>query len=263
MSYAEIAAIISFAFLGSLGHCVGMCGGFVISYTTAKIDPSQNKAKQSLYHFMYNIGRVSSYTLLGALFGYFGSLWDVGALERSIMLLVSGSLMILMGLSFAGKLKFLTYLEVPINKIPLFKKIYTFSLGSKSVSSFFTLGVLNGLIPCGLVYIMLVTSISTASALYGAFVMFVFGLFTMPTMFTLGFLLGQLNVSKYRKLMLNLASISVILFGSWTLFKAYKQYDYYVNTPKETLLKDKQEMKCGAGKCGAGKCGMGKCGSQE
>lgn len=229
MENIELLAIISFALLGSIGHCIGMCGGFILTYTTAKIKPEQTKLSQSTYHFLYNAGRVVSYTVLGALFGYFGSLWDITPLTRAIMFTIAGVLMILMGLSFAGKLKFLTLIEYPISKHLWFKKIFTTQLNSATPISFFILGLLNGLVPCGLVYTMLVTATTTESALYGALVMFVFGLFTIPALFSFAFIVGLFSQSRFRKTMIYLAAITVIAYGGWTLMKAYAQYDYYKN----------------------------------
>jgi len=263
MTGIEWTAIITFALLGSVGHCIGMCGGFIITYTTAKIKPQFTKAQSTFYHFLYNIGRVTTYTLLGALFGYFGSLWDVSPLTRSIMFAVAGVMMILMGLSFAGKLKFLTSIEIPITNYSWFKKIFTAQLTSATPVSFYLLGVLNGLLPCGLVYTMLVTATTTQSALFGAAVMAIFGLFTMPTLFSFAYVVGFFSQTKFRSVMIQLAAVTVIAFGGWTLMKAYLQFDYWYNTPNEQKVVDSQQMKCGAGKCGAGKCGMGKCGSGD
>ncbi len=262
MNGIEFGAIITFALLGSIGHCIGMCGGFIVTYTTAKIKPQYSKTQSAFYHFLYNIGRVTSYTVLGALFGYFGSLWDVSPLTRAIMFAVAGVMMIVMGLSFAGKLKFLTSIEIPITNYSWFKKAFMAQLGSATPASFFILGLLNGLFPCGLVYTMLVTATTTQSALYGAVVMAVFGIFTIPTLFSFAYIVGLFSQTKFRSVMIQLAAVTVIAFGGWTLMKAYLQYDYWANTPKAQQRKDAAQMgKCGAGKCGAGKCGMGKCGS--
>ena len=62
--------------------------------------------------------------------------------------------------------------------------------------------------------------------------------------------------------MIQLAALTVIIFGIWTIYKAYLQFDYWYNTSKEVQKVESSQMKCGAGKCGAGKCGMGKCGSK-
>lgn len=264
MNGIEFTAIITFALLGSVGHCIGMCGGFIVTYTTAKIRPEQSKFSQAAYHLFYNLGRVSTYTLLGAAFGLFGSLWNISPLVRAIMFAIAGVMMILMGLSFAGKLKFLTSIEYPITRQAWFKKIFTSQLKSATPMSFYTLGLLNGLFPCGLVYTMLVTAATTQSALWGAIVMAIFGIFTIPTLFSFAFAVGLFSQTRFRSLMIQFAALTIIIFGGWTLMKAYKQFDYWKNTSMAQQLKDAQEMgKCGAGKCGAGKCGMGKCGAQS
>lgn len=231
MENIELLAIISFALLGSIGHCVGMCGGFILTYTTAKIKPEQTKLSQSTYHFLYNFGRVVSYTTLGALFGYFGSLWDITPLTRAIMFLIAGLLMVLMGLSFGGKLKFLSRIEYPISKHNWFKKVFTSQINSVTAKSFFILGLLNGLVPCGLVYTMLVTSTTTESAALGGMVMFIFGIFTIPALFSFAFVIGLFSQNRFRHTMIQLAAITIVLYGGWTLVKAYNQYDRWNKNP--------------------------------
>ena len=264
MNSLELTAIISFAFLGSVGHCIGMCGGFIMTYTMAKIKPADSKFVQALYHLSYNLGRVTTYTILGALFGYFGALWEINPLARSIMFTIAGILMVVMGLSFAGKLKFLNSIEIPISNYSWFKKIFTYQMNSGNKSSFFVLGMLNGLFPCGLVYTMLVTATTTSSAVYGALVMAVFGIFTIPTLFSFAFVVSIFSGQKFRALMIQLAALTVILFGIWTIYKAYMQFDFWYNTNKNVEKAQTTTMQAGpVMKCAPGKCGMGKCGSQR
>ena len=231
MTSIEWTAIITFALLGSVGHCIGMCGGFIVTYTTAKIKPQFSKAQSVLYHLFYNIGRVTTYTLFGAVFGYFGSMWDVSPLANAMMYAIAGVMMILMGLSFAGKLKFLTSIEIPITHYSWFKKIFMAQLTSATPLSFYILGVLNGLFPCGLVYTMLVTATTTQSALYGAAVMAIFGLFTIPTLFSFAYVVGFFSQTKFRSVMIQLAAVTVIAFGGWTLMKAYLEFNHWRNIP--------------------------------
>jgi len=261
MNSIEFLAIISFALVGSIGHCIGMCGGFIVTYTTAKIKPEQSRLSQATYHMLYNLGRVTTYTIIGALFGAFGALWEVTSLTRAIMFLVAGIMMLLMALSLSGRLKFLNSIEVPISQYAWFKKLFTSQIKSATPKSFYILGMLNGLIPCGLVYAMLVTAITTGSALYGAAVMFLFGIFTIPSLFSFAFIVGLFSQNRFRSIMIQVASLTLLLFGSWTIYKAYLQFDYYVHVPKVTQEKKESRMKCGTDmKCAAGKCGMGKCG---
>lgn len=241
----ELLAILAFGFFGSLGHCIGMCGGFIVSYTTAKMDASTSKGSQIGGHTFYNLGRVSAYTILGALFGFFGSLWDATPLMRTIMFSFAGVMMILMGLSLSGRLKFLRYIEYPIAQMGWFKKLFFSQLNSQSKFSFYALGTLNGFLPCGLVYTMLITAIATKSALLGAGVMLLFGLSTIPTLFSLGFLVGFISQNRFRHIMIEISSLIIVIYGAWTLYKAYANYNAYLH-PQE-----KSPMKCGTGKCGA------------
>jgi len=95
--------------------------------------------------------------------------------------------MVLTGLSLIGKLKFLTLLEHSFSQSTWYQKIFRATIQSKGLSSFYILGLLNGMLPCGLVYFFAVTAASTGSPLWGAVVMFIFGISTIPSLFTLGF----------------------------------------------------------------------------
>jgi sulfite exporter TauE/SafE len=91
--------------------------------------------------------------------------------------------------------------------------------------------MLNGLLPCGLVYFFSITAASTASPFYGALVMFIFGVSTVPALFSLGFFVSLYKNSKFRNLMMSLAAISVIIFGCITIKNGY----YYIKYPQKTL----------------------------
>ena len=70
MDSINFISIITIAFLGSFGHCIGMCGGIVVAYSTTKIDDEWSKTKQSFAHLLYSFGRIFTYTTLGAMFGF-------------------------------------------------------------------------------------------------------------------------------------------------------------------------------------------------
>lgn len=220
----EILTIIAFGLFGSLGHCIGMCGGFIITYSSAKIAPTLSKNQQALRHALYNLGRISSYTILGALFGAFGGLWEATPLLRTILYGISGVVMLLMGLSLLGKVRFLNSIEYNITTQPWYKKLFHLLMIGQDKKSFYFLGMLNGLFPCGLVYAALVWAMATGSMLLGALVMLLFGLSTVPALFSFGLFVGFLKQMDFRHIMIRLASITVILFALWTLYKAYDNY---------------------------------------
>ena len=72
MGNLDLIIILTTAFLGSVGHCIGMCGGIVIAYSSSKIDQQTSYWQQTFSHLAYNFGRVTTYTILGALFGFAG-----------------------------------------------------------------------------------------------------------------------------------------------------------------------------------------------
>ncbi|MEN4052470.1 MULTISPECIES: sulfite exporter TauE/SafE family protein [Sulfurimonas] len=232
MDTINLLTIVSIAFLGSFGHCIGMCGGIVLAYSTIKIEPESSKVSKTVAHLLYNFGRVLTYTLLGAIFGAIGGVATFSNSANGILLIIAGVAMILAGLSLMGKIKFLTVIEHSISSSNFYKQSFQKILRSKSNISFFILGMLNGLLPCGFVYFFAITAASTASPFYGALVMFIFGISTIPAMFSLGFLSSLASATSFRNMMMSLSSVAVILYGLFTL---YNGYDYLTN-PLRTIL---------------------------
>lgn len=221
METINIVSIISIAFLGSFGHCIGMCGGIVLAYSTIKIEPSSSKVSKTTAHLLYSLGRVMAYSILGAVFGSLGEVITYNNTGRGTLLIVAGVAMLLAGLSLMGKFKFLTLIEHSFSSSSIYKKTFKKVLNSKSNSSFFLLGMLNGLLPCGFVYFFAITAASTASPIYGALVMAIFGLSTIPAMFSFGFLASVFSASNFRNMMMNLSAFAVILYGGYTIYKGY------------------------------------------
>ncbi len=214
----DFLAIISVAFLGSFGHCIGMCGGFVLAYTSTKIDKSSSALTQFFLHVIYHLGRISSYVLLGMVFGYIGQSLSFSKVSAGYVYFVVGILMVLAGLSLLGKIRFLTLLESSFALHPLFKKTFSFLLSSKSISSFFLLGALNGFLPCGLVYFFLISAVATGSAFYGGVYMLIFGFSTLPAMVGFGFVVSSFKNSIFQNITIKLASIVIIFYGIYLSF---------------------------------------------
>ncbi len=232
MESVSILTIISIAFLGSFGHCIGMCGGIVVAYSSTKIDSGWSKTKQSISHILYSFGRITTYMILGVVFGFIGGVVTFDNMTSGILLITTGLLMILVGLSLSGKIKFLTSLEHSMSKSPLYQYTFKALIGSNSFSSFYLLGMLNGLLPCGFVYVFAITAASTGSPLWGAIVMLIFGLSTLPAMFSLGFFVGVFKQITLRNLFIKIASILVILFGIYIMYRGYE----YISDPTKSIL---------------------------
>jgi len=238
MESIDLISIATIAFLGAFGHCIGMCGGIVIAYSR-KVDTHWSAFMQGFAHLVYSFGRITTYVMLGAIFGAIGGVAQFNGYTTAALTIMAGIFMILAGLSLLGKLEFLTKLEHSFSGSKWYQEAFRQVLRSKSLYSFYILGLLNGLLPCGLVYFFAVTAASTGSPVWGALVMLIFGLSTIPALFSLGFFTQLLTKSSLRKVMMNLASIIVILFGLYTIYRGID----FVNNPDKSVLNCCEEVK--------------------
>jgi len=232
METVNIISIITIAFMGSFGHCIGMCGGIVIAYSTAGLEKDRSRTAQAISHLLYSLGRVTTYTVLGAVFGILGGVVVFNNTTNGILWLVAGVAMVIAGLSLLGKLHVLKLFETSFASSKWYQATFKNLLQSESLLGFYLLGMLNGLLPCGFVYFFAITAASTASPVYGAFVMFIFGLSTIPALFSLGFFVGLFKQLKFRHVMTQLAALSVIIYGFYTLYNGYR----YLVEPARTIL---------------------------
>jgi sulfite exporter TauE/SafE len=213
------------AFLvGLLGgvHCVGMCGGVVGALTFGLPEEVRMSTRRSMpFVLAYNIGRIASYSLAGALMGGVGWLVLRLAVVREAQLvlqIVSGLFMIALGLYLAGWWLGLTRLEQFGGR--LWRRVEPLGRGLLPISRVrqaLALGALWGWLPCGLVYSVLIWSIATGNVWEGAALMLSFGLGTLPNLLALGLLAGQLSRLARRPWVKALAGGLVIAFGAYTL----------------------------------------------
>lgn len=192
-----------------------------MAYSSAKIDASASSLHQFFAHLSYNLGRISSYTFLGMIFGGIGSVFTFSSHLNGYFYFAIGILMVLMGLSMMGKIKFLTSLETTIAFNPFIKTLFSKLIHSKTMGSFYGLGVLNGFLPCGLVYFFLAAAATSGSFFGGGLIMALFGLATMPAMLGLGFVVGFLKGSGFREVMIKIASLIIMGYGIYTAYLGY------------------------------------------
>lgn len=230
-------SIITIAILGSFGHCIGMCGGIVVAYSSTKIDDKWLKTKQATAHLLYSFGRVVTYVLFGVIFGYIGSIATISNGALSIMWFVIGVIMVIMGFSLMGKIKFMTTIEHSLMQSNWYQKNFKALIRSNTLGSFFLLGVLNGLLPCGFVYFFVIAAAATADPFQGAIVMFIFGLSTIPALFSIGFFIGLSKQTGFRNVMIKLAAIFVILYGIFSIYKSYMFYTTNKSPVKHAIMK--------------------------
>ncbi|RDU53675.1 hypothetical protein CQA49_06345 [Helicobacter sp. MIT 00-7814] len=257
MAYIELLSVFSIAFLSALGHCVGMCGGLVLAYTSTKLSstnatantpanssatPSPTNAPitqissstkipaqptqpalfhQLRAHCLYIFGRICSYMILGAFAGALGMGFSAILQYKSALLFALNSLLVLFGLCFIFAPRLLRFFEPQIHAFPRFSALFSRLLHSQSAFSFFTLGMLNGILPCGIVYYFLLTALSTQSALGGIAVMGVFGLGTMCVMLPFSLFASSFIgfLSQKRRVFHLLCGLSMSAFGIYNLSK--------------------------------------------
>jgi sulfite exporter TauE/SafE len=167
--------------LGLLGsvHCIGMCGPIALSI------PLRRERTQSLLSgiFIYNAGRAFTYAMLGAVSGLAGSAvkWAAGQQTLSI---VAGSLILLALIvnAFGKQLKKFSPFTKGFSTI---RKVLGKLFKQNRYDALWLIGMLNGFLPCGLVYTALAGAAATGNFLNGAFFMFIFGIGTIPALFAL------------------------------------------------------------------------------
>jgi sulfite exporter TauE/SafE/plastocyanin domain-containing protein/copper chaperone CopZ len=182
-------------------HCVGMCGGIMLSQSVSSGEKSKwASIKPSL---LYNTGRVISYTILGGIVGAIGSVFSISLYTKSIITIFAGAFMIIMGLNMAG-FNFFRKLHI---KLPW----SACSIKNKSKAPFIV-GLLNGFMPCGPLQTMQLYALGTGSAVKGAFSMFAFSLGTVPLMLSFGLATSLLNKG-YSKKILKFSGVLVLFLG--------------------------------------------------
>lgn len=189
-------------------HCIAMCGGINISQCAGcsgcKNDNITSNLKPS---FLYNLGRVASYTILGGLVGALGSVFSLSLKGKSIISLLAGAFMIIMGVNLLG-------ITPKLRKImPRLPKRLTDKIDNKKNDKGpFIVGLLNGFMPCGPLQAMQLYALGTGSFITGALSMLLFSLGTVPIMFAFGSFSSILS-SKFTKQMMKISAILVIVLG--------------------------------------------------
>lgn len=163
--------------LGLFGsfHCVGMCGPIALTI------PSVVKGKKWLNALLYNSGRAITYSLLGVVAGAAGYVINF-SIHQGVVSVLSG-LILLAGLFFIAPENRLTRFVQQLSFIRWVKKKMGKLFSVRTSLSVFTIGLLNGLLPCGFVYVALAGALAWGDVFHSAVFMFFFGLGTIPALF--------------------------------------------------------------------------------
>jgi sulfite exporter TauE/SafE len=189
----DFLAALTLGLLGSM-HCIGMCGPLVLAV------PSSTKFKWKFIaeRILYNLGRAATYGTMGAVLGVIGKSLLL-SVQQDASLVLGVLILITVAIPFGLKSK----LEKisPLNALYVFvKRKFSLLLQKRGMTALFILGMLNGLLPCGLVYTALLGATAVADVKQSALFMIVFGLGTIPALVIVS-LTGKIVSLKFRPLL--------------------------------------------------------------
>ena len=220
--------------LGSL-HCAGMCGPIALALP---FHP-QNKSLQLLGNVLYQLGRITTYGFIGFLFGLIGRGFSLAGIQQPLSILL-GVLMILVVILP----KIFNTHKTPIIITQFINKI-KFGLGKflqkRGLFALYTTGVLNGFLPCGLVYMALLGALGIGSPAESSVFMIFFGLGTFPMMFAIA-LTGSFISVKWRNVFNKAVPYFVILLGIVFILRGLGIGIKYISPPDKSLQINQTEQ---------------------
>ena len=187
-------AAFTMGIIGSF-HCVGMCGPLALSL------PISNDNFQSKFFgaFLYNVGRVTTYASFGLVFGLIGKSLVLFGFQQWLSIILGGIIIVLLVLP-----KLFPHLNKKLNFTNSFFEKLRPAIGrlffKKNQSSLFAIGLLNGLLPCGLVYIAIAAAVATGGLGSSVLFMAAFGLGTLPVMWSIAFFGNYIGIGIRQKI---------------------------------------------------------------
>lgn len=190
-------------FFGSF-HCVGMCGPIALALS------ARDQQRYLVNKLAYNLGRTMTYAALGALVGLLGFTLGLAGFQQWLSVLL-GAMIIFMAFFYKRAERILGNMGL-FGLISKLKHRLGLQLKQSGLPAFFVSGLLNGLLPCGMVYVALTASLALQSPFYGAAYMFVFGIGTIPLL--LGLMVSQHFISiRVKQRMHNLLPYLAVFVG--------------------------------------------------
>lgn len=212
----ELTSAFLVGLLGG-GHCIGMCGGVI----SALMFATKGQKRWPLL-MGYNLGRILSYMLAGAIMASLGQIvFSQMKLPMAGLKLLSGIMMILMALSLAKIGNTLLWLEKAGSHI--WKRLQPLSRRFFPVTGFgqaLGYGAVWGWLPCGLVYTTLTWSLSAGSAAQGALTMLAFGLGTLPMLLLLGSTAESVKIYLQQPLVRRICALFILGFGVKVVYQS-------------------------------------------
>lgn len=227
-------------------HCIGMCGGIHLSQclsyqknSDGERNGEKGKKKWATVYpsFLYNLGRVLSYTIVGGIVGGFGSVISFSGKGKGAVQLIAGVFMVIMGINMLNIFPWLRKFN------PRMPKVFARKINQgKQKNGAFLVGILNGLMPCGPLQAMQLYALSTESPLKGAFSMFLFSMGTVPLMFGFGALSSFLS-QKFTKQVMKFGAVLVVILGISMFQNGWSMSGFPVFSLSFSSGKERQEAK--------------------
>lgn len=194
-----------FGLISSL-HCIGMCGPIALMLPVDRT----NKAKKVLQIISYHLGRLIAYGTIGLIFGILGKGFYLAGLQQNLSLFIGVAMIVML---LIPEKAFANYnFSKPIFKlISKVKSLLGSQFKNKSYKSLITIGLLNGFLPCGMVYVALFGAIAMQSATYGIYYMLLFGLGTVPMMSSVVYLNSLMSISFRNRIQKIIPIVGVII----------------------------------------------------
>ncbi len=207
-SYLDCWTAFLLGLVGSL-HCAGMCGPLALALPAA----GDTAPAYVLGRVAYNAGRIVTYCLLGIIFGLVGYTFLMAGLQRWVSIALGVAL--LLGLLASRRLALAQPVTSAANRL---KSTMSLLLRRRSVAGLAVLGLLNGLLPCGLVYVACAGAAATGGTLAGASYMTAFGIGTVPMMLAIS-LSGKLVPTTLRLKLVKAIPVCVFLLASLLILR--------------------------------------------
>lgn len=180
MQWAFIISGLTLGLLSSF-HCVGMCGPIAFALPL----PQQNFYKKTIGILLYNCGRIITYSSMGLIFGYIGRVISIAGFQQYFSMSMGLIILLYVSIPYFSKHifhvawfdEFTYWIQTYLGKL----------LRTNKLLNLLLIGILNGLLPCGMVYFAIAGSLATGSIMYGWEFMIAFGLGTLPLMALLSF----------------------------------------------------------------------------
>jgi len=234
--FNETSYIAAFL-VGLLGgvHCVGMCGGIVGALCVGIQKKNKNDLNQKIttspsialpFLLSYNAGRILSYSAAGIFMGGIGwlgsHLFEIYAFQQTLEI-IAAVFMLALGLYIAGWWKILARVEQLGGKV-IWKRFEPLGRRFMPITSYrhaFFLGMVWGWLPCGLVYSVIIWTISTQSPIEGGLLMLSFGLGTLPNLLLMGIFASSLNQFIQQAWVRQVAGVMIMLFALVMFYRGF------------------------------------------